>query len=225
MWLTWWLAVKHLGVGAQLVCMFRTKCTNMEVWCVGVSLWHFLTSSFFLTLHTHRAPCMCGLESWHSWPFVALELMFCCWHRDKPISEAGPLGVNAIFLWFNVLTLKKKHCNWRVTVCNTGIHSVSGSTFKRFLPWSCTWHVVQSLGIALEVQALHSFRLYCKICECSCDRFLSRAVNLMPRVKLLSHHFFTQIPTLRLRLIGATLQIMDSNLKDPTAQTVVQSVM
>lgn len=120
---------------------------------------------------------------------------------------------------------KKKHCNWRVTVCNTGIHSVSGSTFKRFLPWSCTWHVVQSLGIALEVQALHSFRLYCKICECSCDRFLSRALNLMPRVKLLSHHFFTQIPTLRLRLIGATLQIMDSNLKDPTAQTVVQSVM
>lgn len=214
MWLTWWLAVKHLGVGTQRVCMFRTKCTNMKVWCVGVSLWHFLTSSSFSHTSDSQGSLHVWAESWHSWPFVALELMFCCWHRDKPISEAGPLGVNVIFLCFKVLTLKKKkHCNWRVTLRNTRLLSVSGSTFKR--SFTCTWHVVQSLGIDLEVQALYSFRLYCKICECSCDRFLSRAVNLMPRVKLLCHHFFTQIPTLRLALIGATPKSWTPTSKTP----------
>lgn len=74
--------------------MFRTKCTNMEVWCVGVRFWHFLTS-----FSSHSSDSQCSLYVW-AWVMTILtisahELIFCFWNWDKLISKL------VLQCWFN----------------------------------------------------------------------------------------------------------------------------
>lgn len=110
--LAWWLDVKYFG-GSTHVCMFCTKCTNMEMWCVGVSFWHFLTGSFSHFSVSWGSLHVCVLKSWHSLVIIAHELMCCSWN-----GKIFPLNcffwVDLSFSRFNFMTLNKC-CIWKFT--------------------------------------------------------------------------------------------------------------